>query len=151
MKATEKKSTAQAPAVQQEGPLLQQGRQGHCYAAICIRQFFSVTGDHHSSGGMVQTKLTVNEPGDSYEKEADAVADKVVQRMAEPAGNIPSIQTKCDHCEEEEKVQKKEDEPEVPRKIQRKPTFDTNAGPVPGSVAIRPGQVRWNSITIFGE
>lgn len=31
----------------------------------------------------VQTKLTVNEPGDRFEKEADAVADKVISRKAE--------------------------------------------------------------------
>src|SRR5882757_8902783 len=30
----------------------------------------------------IQTKLTVGEPGDAYEKEADATADKVVQRLS---------------------------------------------------------------------
>ncbi|MEA5602721.1 hypothetical protein, partial [Nostoc sp. UHCC 0252] len=31
-----------------------------------------------------QTKLTVNQPGDVYEQEADRVAGQVMQRMSEP-------------------------------------------------------------------
>ena len=73
-----------------------------------------------------QAKLTVNEPGDEYEQEADAVADKVM-RMAAPATISPSnppdenknkiqlkpipfsqIFRKCADCEEEEKVHRKE-------------------------------------------
>ena len=122
MKATEKKSTAQAPVAQQEGPFFSREGRGTAMQSAECSSFF-------------QAKLTVNEPGDSYEKEADAVADKVVQRMAEPAGNISSIQTKCDYSEEEEKIQKKEDEQDGPVKIQRKPGFETNAGSAPGSVA----------------
>lgn len=53
----------------------------------------------------VQCKLTVGAPGDKYEQEADAVADKV---MRMPEQNF--VQRKCDHCEEEEKKQ-----------VQRKP------------------------------
>lgn len=71
----------------------------------------------------VQTKLTVGQPNDQFEKEADSVADKVVQRMAEPdsiqtkpiidAGAItPFVQTKCEACANEEKLQKKEEEKE---------------------------------------
>jgi hypothetical protein len=37
---------------------------------------------------LVQTKLTIGRPGDKYEQEADAMADKVVQRLAE--NNSPS-------------------------------------------------------------
>ncbi|PSL44325.1 uncharacterized protein DUF4157 [Chitinophaga niastensis] len=48
----------------------------------------------------VQAKLTVNTPGDTYEQEADSVADKVM-RMPEIAA--PAIQRKCATCEEEEK------------------------------------------------
>ncbi|MFN6525459.1 DUF4157 domain-containing protein [Nostoc sp. ChiSLP03a] len=35
-----------------------------------------------------QTKLTVNEPGDIYEQEADSVAQLVMQRMSEPVQSI---------------------------------------------------------------
>jgi hypothetical protein len=57
----------------------------------------------------LQTKLKINEPGDSYEREADAMADHVM-RMSDssmsstffkPAGN--GIQRKCQECEEEDK------------------------------------------------
>ncbi|HYV84168.1 MAG TPA: DUF4157 domain-containing protein [Pyrinomonadaceae bacterium] len=41
---------------------------------------------------LIQTKLTVSNPGDEYEREADRVADKVM-RMPEPAARL---QRKCD-------------------------------------------------------
>ncbi|HRB05634.1 MAG TPA: DUF4157 domain-containing protein [Niabella sp.] len=62
----------------------------------------------------IQTKLTINEPGDKYEQEADAMADKVM-RMEMPASfqsfsKKLNIQRKCAHCEEEkeETLQRKE-------------------------------------------
>ncbi|WP_162946334.1 DUF4157 domain-containing protein [Chitinophaga barathri] len=86
----------------------------------------------------VQAKLTVNEPGDSFEQEADSMADKVMRKAApvpeqpipdemnpeqemSPEGPEqamapepeveqladPSLQRKCDHCEQEDKVQRK--------------------------------------------
>lgn len=85
--------------------------------------------------GLLQTKLTIGQPGDKYEKEADATADKVVQKLSEPGiqrkfispnENIsPLIQQKCAHCEEEEK-KKKEDNP-AGKQIRRKPIFDSDA------------------------
>lgn len=61
---------------------------------------------------VVQAKLTVNQPGDRYEREADAVADRVVSMRAAPplsasAGLIaPSLQRKCSACEESDKRNK---------------------------------------------
>jgi peptidoglycan hydrolase-like protein with peptidoglycan-binding domain len=52
----------------------------------------------------VQPKLTVNDPGDKYEHEADAMAEKVMM--------APAIQRKCSECEQEEKLQRKEGEQE---------------------------------------
>ncbi|MEH2174852.1 eCIS core domain-containing protein [Nostoc sp.] len=49
-----------------------------------------------------QTKLTVNEPGDIYEREADSVAQLVMQRMSEP---IQSIQREA--LPEEDQLQMK--------------------------------------------
>lgn len=50
--------------------------------------------DVHPRGGngsarpvRIQAKLSVNQPGDSYEREADAVADRVM-RMDKPAGSV---------------------------------------------------------------
>ena len=59
-----------------------------------------------------QPKLTINQPNDIYEQEADAMADKVM-RMPNPSVNsnsffkpaITSIPRKCAHCEEEDKKQ----------------------------------------------
>ncbi|HKI43804.1 MAG TPA: DUF4157 domain-containing protein [Balneolales bacterium] len=60
----------------------------------------------------VQAKLRLNKPGDQYEQEADAMANKVVRmersplsRQDVPTASLvgPSIQRKCAHCEEEEK------------------------------------------------
>jgi hypothetical protein len=51
---------------------------------------------------VLQTKLTVNQPGDTYEQEADRIADTVM-RMPEPgaaaspalSGAVPSVQRAC--------------------------------------------------------
>jgi hypothetical protein len=60
----------------------------------------------------VQPKLTVNAPGDAYEREADAVADTVMRMDDGPAaGRLPSIsplavQRTCADCEEAGAVQR---------------------------------------------
>ncbi|MFM9946762.1 MAG: DUF4157 domain-containing protein [Saprospiraceae bacterium] len=75
----------------------------------------------------IQPKLTINQPGDVHEQEADQVADQVVQRLATPALPPSVIQAKCANCEQEEKLQKKEEEEQpVQQKIQRKSVFDSN-------------------------
>jgi hypothetical protein len=93
-----------------------------------------------SGNEAVQRKLTVGDANDSYEKEADRVADHVVQNISGPktvGSNAPSVQKKstptitplvqrkCAECEKEEKLQKKEEQEEVG--IQRKPIFDSRA------------------------
>src|SRR5882762_3963231 len=70
-----------------------------------------------------QSKCTINNPNDQYEREADVVADKVMRMenpsiQAKPGNNlffkpvpitINPLQRKCAHCEEEEKkMQRKE-------------------------------------------
>jgi hypothetical protein len=74
-----------------------------------------------------QARLTVGPTDDVYEKEADAMADKVM-RMADtdhavqPKHNISSIQRMCAECqEEEEQAQRKESgatSPEAPSIVQ---------------------------------
>lgn len=77
----------------------------------------------------IQPKLTIGKPNDQYEQQADAVADQVVAKQNTPptpkgstiaaptpkgSRSLPSgvggtvVQTKCDHCEQEENLQKKE-------------------------------------------
>jgi lipoprotein-anchoring transpeptidase ErfK/SrfK len=58
-----------------------------------------------------QPKLTVGPTDDVYEREADAVADRVMRMGNERVQmkTVPvDIQKKCAHCEEEEKLQRKE-------------------------------------------
>jgi hypothetical protein len=64
-----------------------------------------------------QPKLTVNTPGDVYEKEADAVAEKVMRMPVDGffKPSPPVISRKCEACEEDEKeLQRKEDTEEQP-------------------------------------
>lgn len=75
----------------------------------------SASVQHKPGSKQVQTKLQVNEPGDVYEQEADAMADSVMQMQplnenasAKPVTGLigRSVQRKCAHCEEEEKRKK---------------------------------------------
>jgi hypothetical protein len=65
------------------------------------------------NNSFIQPRLTINNPNDVYEQEADAIADKIM-RMEQPfiqSKKIPltQLQRKCAHCEEEEKkMQRKE-------------------------------------------
>lgn len=70
-------------------------------------------GASKNATSFIQPKLTINQPNDVYEQEADAMADKVM-RMEQPDVQlkplpIAAVQRKCEHCEEEEKkMQRKE-------------------------------------------
>ncbi len=64
-----------------------------------------------SSRPLVQTKLTIGQPGDKYEKEADSMADKVVQRLVE------------NNDSKDQQVLKKS------AGIQRKPIFESESEP----------------------
>ncbi len=61
----------------------------------------------------IQTKLSIGQPNDKYEQEADAVADRVLQRKRNAGDGVsnffPAVQLKCAECEMEEKLQKKEE------------------------------------------
>jgi hypothetical protein len=67
---------------------------------------------HIKAKPVVQAKLTVNTPGDMYEQEADAMADRVMRmssnETAKPVTGLigKSLQRKCAHCAEEEKRKK---------------------------------------------
>ena len=102
--------------------------------------FFSKSNETSSSffsPTNIQPKLTIGQPNDKYEVEADAMADRVVQRLSETSNqNVstgitisPTIQRKCSSCEEEEeKLQKKEDDfSPNGLDIQRKTIFESDA------------------------
>jgi len=66
-----------------------------------------------------QPKLNINQPGDIYEQEADAMAEKVIlmsERVPKPffSGAVTPLQKKCGACEkEEEKIQRKPMVPDI--------------------------------------
>lgn len=79
----------------------------------------------------LQTKLTVSQPGDPFEQEADRVADRVMRMAAPPshadqlsfsALDIGTLQRKCASCEEEEEQ----------KNVQRKES-GSSVGPVAGA------------------
>jgi hypothetical protein len=145
MKTAESKSSS-SPA-KTGSPFFQKSEGGMIDAAWPAPAFFQ---KNNPIPG-VQAKLNIGQPDDKYEKEADATADKVVQRLStntvkeNAAGNniqpksftaTPSntsfLQTKCDDCEQDEKLQKKEkeeDKDQLKDKVQRKPIFESNAEP----------------------
>lgn len=59
-----------------------------------------------------QPKLTIGTPNDVYEKEADAMADKVMRMQMPETVNFSSsknaVNRKCTECEEEKKLHRKE-------------------------------------------
>ena len=141
MKTIQAKSNTAANAFQQSGPFFQRkGAEGFFSGRSTEPAFFS-----SNASSSIQAKLTVGRPDDKYEKEADSMADKVVQRLAMPdvqksetptvqakplaASITPLIQTKCAGCEQEEKMQKKEEMEESPMELQRKPIFESQSPP----------------------
>ena len=53
-----------------------------------------------------QAKLTVGAPDNPYEREADAVADRVMRMPAPGSGSAPIIQRKCAECAKEDEEEK---------------------------------------------
>ncbi|MBL7707421.1 MAG: DUF4157 domain-containing protein, partial [Chitinophagaceae bacterium] len=73
----------------------------------------------------VQAKLMIGASNDSFEKQADTTADKVVSKLNNPA---PAVQTKA--VKEEEQLQKKEEEiDKTGNKLQKKTAFESNEEP----------------------
>jgi hypothetical protein len=74
--------------------------------------FFTPSQKVQTKDAFFQPKLSVGQPGDKFEKEADAVADKVVSPQASKGNavqrkEISAVQAMPEKKEEEKKVQKK--------------------------------------------
>lgn len=135
MKAAEVKTSA--TTAKKSTPFFnKEGNQSFFGQRSADNSFFS----KNATQTFIQPKLTVGQPGDKYELEADAMADQVVQRLSQPealqtksAENYspitPAIQPKCAACEQEEKLQKKEEWRGEEEQLQRKPIFESNAPP----------------------
>ena len=84
------------------------------------KSFFEASENHSFFGKHVQAKLTVSQPDDPKEKEADLVADKVM-RMAEPTIVMAAAPLKDDKIEgKEDKELQREHGPHTINKIQCK-------------------------------
>ncbi|WP_103069653.1 eCIS core domain-containing protein [Aquimarina sediminis] len=92
------------------------------------KPFFSV-----SNGGAVQTKLSIGQPGDKYEKEADSMADTVVNKTAKPDiqnKEISSIQRESLATpQEDEKLGTAEQRMEEDKLVQEKPEIQRMENP----------------------
>ena len=84
----------------------------------------------------IQTKLTVGQPGDKYEQEADAVAAEVVKQIHSPQPSAPAgtVQREAIPPEEEDKLQQKpiaetiqraEEMPPEDEELQAKPVAES--------------------------
>ncbi|MEX2512672.1 MAG: DUF4157 domain-containing protein [Cyclobacteriaceae bacterium] len=70
----------------------------------------------NSAPFFIQPKLTINQPNDIYEQEADAMADKVMrmpdhEKMGQPFSrhSVSSLQRMCADCEEEDKMMQRKE------------------------------------------
>ena len=126
---------------------------------VWYMRFRSIRQKENSQRQIIQPALQIGQPGDRYEREADAVADEVVkspgttppalQRMShgkeeeeggmmqmKPLGESPFLQMKCAACEakEEEGVQMK------PTAIQRKEGGMTASSQITQQLSTRAGK-----------
>ncbi len=151
MKATENKSsTTTLQRKQEQTPFFKKEGQDGFFSTSTEKPapfFKPISPFGGGAGGGIQPKLKIGQPNDKYEKEADSVADTVVQRLSENRSNTnmsPSgggagggISAKRatnqivqrNTPDNEEQLQKQEDKEEISLKeesIQRKPIFESN-------------------------
>ncbi|MEM8907396.1 MAG: DUF4157 domain-containing protein, partial [Bacteroidota bacterium] len=98
--------------------------------------FFESTEQSETPFFPIQTKLHIGQADDPQEREADAIADRVVQESKNglsPEAPVPpsgktqnSIQRKCAQCAAKEAMTNHVDRPVH---LQRKPVFESNADP----------------------
>ncbi|MEM6806758.1 MAG: DUF4157 domain-containing protein, partial [Bacteroidota bacterium] len=149
MKSSEAKTTSSSHHTQQDAhvPFFKKDGEG-AFFSEGARDIVSPKAEPFFSPQTIQPKLKIGQPNDKYEKEADAMADKVVNQLAggnpQAAESNPTstennsstkspttVQRKCSECGKEEDVQKMEEE-EVSMKeesIQRKSIFESNEDP----------------------
>lgn len=134
MKTVESRNAA-ATIIRQNKPFFSKESDQHFFSSSKNEKpFFPGSGVHNSS---VQTKLEIGQPDDAYEREADAVADKVVSNVTQPraqtgsqGSNTDAGSAGCAGCDEK-KIRKFEEKPEESevKKLKRKPIFESNAEP----------------------
>ncbi len=112
--------------------------------------FFNVV-----NGGTVQTKLTVGQPGDKYEKEADHMADAVVNNSSKPAiqnKEISSIQRESLATpQEDEKLDTAEQRVEEDKLVQEKPEIQKMESPKEEMVSKMEGEEKKETVQTKNE
>ncbi|WP_312078193.1 DUF4157 domain-containing protein [Chryseobacterium sp.] len=96
----------------------------------------STNGNKNSSffSGTIQKKLSVGSAHDSYEVEADNIADKVMRMSDNSVHSGSLIQRKCAACEEEEKLQRKPLGENISSLIQRSSSENVEEADVPNVI-----------------
>ena len=120
-------------------PFFSKERDQHFFGSTQSKKPFFPS--HTRPASSIQAKLNIGQPNDQYEREADSVADQVLQHSEDPAALrrgsfspasvMPFFQQKS-ASQEEEKVQKLEEEKDPDtevKKLQRKPIFESNSEP----------------------
>ena len=144
MKTTETKASNPSPRSGYQSFFNKMGPEAFFSAkqeTIQTKPFFNKSPNQSS----IQPKLSIGQPGDKYEQEADSMADEVVQRLVNPEveqekatglnkADAPLLQTKCDACEQEEKQEEGPTEPE----LQAKPIFESIAAPSEKEIQTKP-------------
>ncbi len=80
---------------------------------------------------VIQTKLTVSQPGDKFEQEADRVADTVMRMPDLSTGTLPRIQRMCSECEKD--LHRKESDSAPPNSMDVRLSYGVGR-PLPESV-----------------
>lgn len=130
MKAAKAKSTAATAHLQAKKdsqPFFQKGANDHDLVNEQTQTPF------FSTRPAIQTKLTIGQPGDKYEQEADQMADTVVQKLSEP--DAPAVQKKQATVTPISTLQKQSSEENLPEqelevvdgdeRLQKKPIFES--------------------------
>ncbi|KZL51214.1 hypothetical protein A2T98_03365 [Nodularia spumigena CENA596] len=100
----QKKSDAHTQKTDLNTLLLQAKTFGHSISKLAGQE--SSSASPQTSGLSIQPKLSIGEPGDRYEQEADRVASVVVQRINAPSSTGESVQREA-MPEEEDELQMK--------------------------------------------
>ncbi|MEM7087133.1 MAG: LysM peptidoglycan-binding domain-containing protein [Bacteroidota bacterium] len=77
----------------------------------------------------IQPKLNIGQPNDKFEKEADVMADNIVENN-DPSPMASPVQMKCNQCDQEEKIDKKEEEQET-ETVMKKSAFEGEQADTP--------------------
>ena len=100
----QKKSDTHTPKSDLNTLLLQAKTFGHSISKLAGQE--SSSASPQTNGLSIQPKLSIGEPGDRYEQEADRVASVVVQRINAPSSTGESVQREA-MPEEEDELQMK--------------------------------------------